>query len=182
MLHLHFDWTRTVGDSFGYLRELLNAVHALGLLGGVDEAAESSLELLAARAVSHAAQARAVPVDLASLGVEGALGIGLLLESLRGGASLGDDTLSGLRLGLGIALGHGLSLGLGLGDLFLYRLGRCRRGGSGLSGSLGSLPGGSMLGGLASLLFDNGIDGGKVGVGQLGGGGTGRLYASLPMY
>lgn len=51
--------------------ELVNAVHALGFFRGVHKAAERSLELLAARTVSHAAQAWAVPVDLASLGVEG---------------------------------------------------------------------------------------------------------------
>lgn len=62
--------------------ELFNAVHALRLLGGVHEAAEGSLELLAARAVGHPAQARAVPVDLAGLGVERGLLVGFVLEFL----------------------------------------------------------------------------------------------------
>jgi hypothetical protein len=58
--------------------ELLDAVHALRLLLREHEAAESSLELLSTRAMGHTTQARAVPVDLASLGVESALLAGLL--------------------------------------------------------------------------------------------------------
>jgi hypothetical protein len=53
--------------------ELVNTVHPLGLFRGVNEAAESGLELLAARSMGHATEAWAVPVDLASLGVECAL-------------------------------------------------------------------------------------------------------------
>jgi hypothetical protein len=74
--------------------ELVDAVHALGLLLGVDEAAECIAELVAARPVGHAAQARAVPVDLARLGVECALLVRLSLESLD--AAVG----CGLRLGV----------------------------------------------------------------------------------
>ena len=59
--------------------ELINAVHALGLLLRVHETAERGLELLAAGPVRHAAQTGTVPVDLARLGVEGALLVGLLL-------------------------------------------------------------------------------------------------------
>lgn len=66
-----------------HVLELVDAIHALRLLLGVDEAAESGLELLAAGPMSHAAQARAVPVDLARLGVEGALLVGLGLQLLR---------------------------------------------------------------------------------------------------
>ena len=62
--------------------KLLNAVHALGLLLRVHEAAERSLELLSTRAVSHSTQAGAVPVDLAGLGVEGGFLAGLLFELL----------------------------------------------------------------------------------------------------
>lgn len=58
--------------------ELLNAVHTLGLLIREHEAAESSLELLATRTMGHATQARAVPVNLSSLGVESALLASLL--------------------------------------------------------------------------------------------------------
>jgi hypothetical protein len=58
--------------------ELVNAVHALGLLIREDEAAECRLELLSTRAVGHATQTRAVPVDLASLGVESTLLASLL--------------------------------------------------------------------------------------------------------
>lgn len=58
--------------------ELLDTVHTLGLLGRVHKAAERSLELLAAGAVGHTTQARAIPVDLSSLGVESALLVGLL--------------------------------------------------------------------------------------------------------
>lgn len=64
----------------GNLLELLNAVHALGLSFRVDEAAEGALELLATRAIGHAAKAGAVPVDLTRLGVECALLAGLLLQ------------------------------------------------------------------------------------------------------
>jgi hypothetical protein len=63
--------------------ELVNAVHALGFLGRVDEAAESRLELLSARAVSHTTKARAIPVDLARLGVERTLLLSFLLEGFR---------------------------------------------------------------------------------------------------
>jgi hypothetical protein len=61
------------------LLEVVDAVHALGLLLAEDEAAEGSLELVSTRPGGHAAQARAVPVDLARLGVEGALLVGLSL-------------------------------------------------------------------------------------------------------
>lgn len=51
--------------------EALDALGSLWLLLRVDEAAERGLECLAAGAVGHAAEAGAVPVDLASLGVCG---------------------------------------------------------------------------------------------------------------
>lgn len=63
--------------------ELLNAVHALRLLLGEDEAAESLSELLAARSVSHTTEAWAIPVDLAGLLVESTLLAGLLFQILR---------------------------------------------------------------------------------------------------
>lgn len=50
--------------------ELINTIHPLGLLLGVNKAAKSCLELLAARPVGHATQTRAVPVNLAGLRVE----------------------------------------------------------------------------------------------------------------
>jgi hypothetical protein len=62
--------------------ELVNTLYALWLLIRVDEAAKGGLEFLAAGAVRHAAQAGAVPVDLARLRVEGALLASLLLELL----------------------------------------------------------------------------------------------------
>ena len=61
--------------------ELIDAVHALGLLGGVHEAAECRLELLTTRAMGHAAQTWAIPIDLACLRVECALLICLFFES-----------------------------------------------------------------------------------------------------
>lgn len=61
--------------------EFLNAVHPLRFLRRKHEAAERGLEILSARAVGHAAQARAVPVDLARLRVEGAFLVGLGLET-----------------------------------------------------------------------------------------------------
>lgn len=64
-----------------YSLELLNAVNTLGLLRGVHEAAECRLEFLSARAVGHATQARAIPVDLASLRVERSFLTSFLLES-----------------------------------------------------------------------------------------------------
>jgi len=63
------------------LLELVNAVHALGLLGGVHEAAERRLELLTTRTMSHAAQTWAIPIDLACFRVESALLVCLFLES-----------------------------------------------------------------------------------------------------
>lgn len=63
--------------------ELVNAVHSLWLLRRVHKAAERGLKLLATRAVSHASQARAIPVDLARLRVECAFLSGFLLERLR---------------------------------------------------------------------------------------------------
>jgi hypothetical protein len=51
------------------LLELVDAVHPLGLLGRVHKAAKRRPELLPARPVCHTTQARAVPVDLSSLGV-----------------------------------------------------------------------------------------------------------------
>lgn len=62
-----------------YLLELVNAVHALGLGVRVDEATERGLELFTTWSVGHASQARAIPVDLARLWVEGALLTGFLL-------------------------------------------------------------------------------------------------------
>lgn len=97
--------------------ELLDAVNALGFLLGVDEAAERSLEVLSARTVSHTTEARAVPVDLASLGVECSLLASLFLKllgvqttfqsgglgSLRGGAFLADLGSNGIEgLGAGV--------------------------------------------------------------------------------
>lgn len=67
--------------------ELLNAVNTLRLLLGVDEAAESRLELLTTRAVGHTTQTWAVPVDLSGLRVEGSFLAALgspLLADLRG--------------------------------------------------------------------------------------------------
>ena len=61
------------------LLKLVDAVHALGLSIGVDEAAECGLEFLSARTVGHASEARAIPVDLTSLGVESTLLASLLL-------------------------------------------------------------------------------------------------------
>lgn len=63
--------------------KFVHTVHALGFIGRVDEAAECSLELLAAGSMRHAAQTGAVPVDLASLWVERALVSCLLLQLLR---------------------------------------------------------------------------------------------------
>lgn len=91
------------GEKGGDVLELVNAVHPLGLLLRVHKTAERRPELLAARAVRHAAQARAVPVDLARLGVEGALLARLVLERLRG-ARLGSGPLCLLRLGLVLLL------------------------------------------------------------------------------
>lgn len=100
-----------MGISSRHVLELVNALHALGLLVGVDEAAERRLELLAARAVGHAAQAGAVPVDLARLGVECALLVGLLLEA--GGGANGGGVLGGGAVALGFFFA-GLLLGGGL--------------------------------------------------------------------
>jgi len=61
--------------------ELVDAVHALGLFSGVYEAAERRLELLTTRAMGHAAQTWAIPIDLACFRVECALLICLFLES-----------------------------------------------------------------------------------------------------
>jgi hypothetical protein len=69
-------------DEMGVL-ELVNAVHALGLLLGINETAECSLEIFSTWAVGHATQARAVPVDLTGLRVERGLLSGLLLKFLR---------------------------------------------------------------------------------------------------
>jgi hypothetical protein len=94
--------------------ELLNAVNALGLLLGVDEAAERSLEVLSAWPVGHATEARAVPVDFSSLRVECGLLASLFLKllgvqttfqsgglgRLRGGAFLTDLRSNGVE-GLG---------------------------------------------------------------------------------
>lgn len=113
--------------------ELINAFNPLGLLIRVDKAAERRLELLSTRAVRHAAQAGAVPVDLAGLGVEGGFLAGLLLEllgRLHGIAAVGGRT-GGLLLlsffadarrdGVEGWGGGGLGVGLGLtaeGDCF----------------------------------------------------------------
>lgn len=63
--------------------ELVNAIHALGLLLGIHETAECSLEVLSTWAVGHTTQAWAVPVDLTGLRVEGGLLSGFLLELSR---------------------------------------------------------------------------------------------------
>lgn len=60
--------------------ELLDAVHALGLLGAEYEAAKRRFEFLATRPVGHASQARAIPIDLARLWVERALLSRLLFQ------------------------------------------------------------------------------------------------------
>jgi hypothetical protein len=65
-----------------HILELVNAVHAFGLLFREDEAAESLSELLAARSVSHTAKAWTVPVDLAGLLVKGTLLASLLFQIL----------------------------------------------------------------------------------------------------
>jgi hypothetical protein len=70
--------------------ELVNALHALGLFCGEDEAAERGLELLSTRSVGHAAEAWAIPVDLASLRVERPL---LIQWAEVRVLNLGDDSL-----------------------------------------------------------------------------------------
>lgn len=97
-----------------HVLELVDTIHALGLLLGEDEAAECRLELLAARPVGHAAQARAVPVDLARLGVEGALLVGLGLQLLRRRRCALSSSLFCCLLPRGLGLGALPALG---GDL-----------------------------------------------------------------
>ena len=93
---------------------------ALRLFLREDETAEGRAELLAARAVCHAAETWAVPVDLASLLVECSLLSCLLLQLFRrpwrGFVGAGHLTVNcgccGLRGG---GLFPGLCFGLGLG-------------------------------------------------------------------
>lgn len=136
----------TVGSTWAGkdVLELVDAVHALGVLLREHEAAEGRLEVLAARPVGHAAQARAIPVDLARLRVEGALLAGILLQSF------------------GRALDGCGSLGVGTGPL-----------GSGLlvEGLVGGLVGLGLD--LLALLLEDGVDGGQVVVGEGGGRGDG---------
>lgn len=142
------------------LLELVNALNALGLLFAVDEAAEGRLELLTAGTVGHAAQAGAVPVDLSGLGVESTLLGGFLLEGLG-------------RARLKFCGSHHWGLGCWLRRLLvgdLLNLG-CYRG-------LGSLWWGWGRG-MATLLLDEGVDGGEIGLGELGGGGL-RLSCAGP--
>lgn len=96
-----------------HVLELLNAVHPLGLLGRVQKAAKRRLEVLATRPVRHAAQARAVPVDLARLRVERALLAGLGFECRGGSLRRCGVGLLGAILG-GLLCGAGLDGG-GLG-------------------------------------------------------------------
>lgn len=106
------------GDS---ILELIDAVHPLGLLIRVDEAAERGLELLAAGAVRHSTQARAIPVDLARLRVKCALLACLLLELL--GRLLRVSRCRDRCCGVILALGRGGLLGLrGRRFLLLLRL------------------------------------------------------------
>lgn len=58
--------------------KLFNAVDALGLLLAVDKARERGLEVLAARAMCHAAETGAVPVDLSCFLVVRRLLVGFL--------------------------------------------------------------------------------------------------------
>jgi hypothetical protein len=69
--------------------ELVNAIDALRVFGRVDEAGEGGLELLAARSLSHAAEARAVPVDLARYRIVGSFLRFLLGDFLRLGRHRG---------------------------------------------------------------------------------------------
>lgn len=104
-----------MASSRKHVLELLNAVHALRLLLRVHEAAERSLELLSARAMRHTTQARAVPVDLAGLGVESGFLASLLLELFRVHASLaGCSSLFADLRGDGVE-----GLGRGVGVVFL---------------------------------------------------------------
>lgn len=105
-------------ESFGNIIELLNAVDSLGLLLGVHEAAEGSLEVFSAWAVGHTSETPAVPVDLASLRVECGLLASFFLKllgvhtfqsgilgslGLLGGPflpNLGSDRIESLRVGI----------------------------------------------------------------------------------
>jgi hypothetical protein len=121
--------------------ELFNTVDALGLFRAVDETRECGLEVFTAGAVGHAAETRAVPVDLASLLVVGSL--------LRIGFSLGGlvlDNVSCRRIGsrrLGAAgrvrgLGGAVAIGLfGVDVNRLVRGGLVVKNGVGGSSGLG---------------------------------------------
>lgn len=71
--------------------ELFDTVDALGLFRAVNETRERGLEVFTTRAVRHATEARAIPVDLAGLFVvSGLLGVGfgfsgLVLDNVGGG-------------------------------------------------------------------------------------------------
>src|SRR5690349_23643106 len=64
---------RVLAEAVLHRLELVYAVDSFRLSFGVDETREGCLELLAAWAVRHATETRAIPVDLASLGVVGRL-------------------------------------------------------------------------------------------------------------
>lgn len=61
---------RVLAEARLHVPESIHAVDALWLSLAVDEARERRLELFAARSVGHSAEAGAVPIDLARLGVE----------------------------------------------------------------------------------------------------------------
>jgi hypothetical protein len=108
--------------------ELLNAVNALGLLLGVDEAAERSLEVLSAWPVGHATEARAVPVDLASLRVECGLLASLFLKLLGVQTTFQSGGLGRLRGGAFLTdLGSNGVEGLGGGIIAILLFGREER-------------------------------------------------------
>lgn len=121
---------RVLAEALLHAAELVDAIDALGLGLGVDKAREGRLEVLAAGPVGHAAEARAVPVDLARFRVERRL-LGRRVGGGRGRVCcVGDRLLGRLRLVLDRLLGrlrlirHGL-----LGRLRLARdrlLGRVR--------------------------------------------------------
>jgi hypothetical protein len=93
-----------------HILELLNAIYALRLLVAIHEAAKRRLEFFATWSMSHAAQARTIPIDLARFRVERALLTRLVFElfwrpreyaafALGAGscACVGDRNVEGLR-------------------------------------------------------------------------------------
>jgi hypothetical protein len=103
--------------------EFFNTVDALGLFGAVDETRERGLEVFTARAVSHAAETRAVPVDLAGLLIVGSL---LGISFSLGGLVLDNVSCRGIgsrRLGAaGRVRGLGSAVAVGLFGVDVDRL------------------------------------------------------------